>query len=268
MLDKVWKDEYYLRSYQLARSGMSDIKVAKALGVTYKTFKRWKVKKRALRNALQDARTVDKGFTQFRDYVYDRLPENLQQLWDELMMTDRMNTYEKVEQLLSNQGKKGRQHLFLYAMVNSNFDPTAACRAVNITRKTLMHWCETEPEFAELMEELEVAKKDFFEAALVQGVKEGDPNLIKFANMTKNVDRGYNPKTVIAHEGSIEHNHNVMKVDELDLPIEDRRKLLEALRNRREALSPTLAIRDKEEEPEEGDDVIEADFQVTNRRKK
>lgn len=266
MIEKVWKDEYYIRSYQLARSGMNDLKIAKALGVTYKTFKRWKVKKRALRNALKDARKVETGFTTFQDYVYGRLPENLRTVWDDLTKQDTSyNTFEKIEGLLAQQGKKGRQHLFLYAMVNSNFNPTEACKAVNITRKTLQNWCENDPEFGELVAELDIAKKDFFEGALVAGVKEGDTNLIKFANATLNADRGYNPKQVIAHEGTVEVNHNVLRMDDIDLPLEDRRRILEALRARKEAMNPTRAIRD--EEPDEGDDVIEAEFEIQEKVK-
>jgi hypothetical protein len=265
-VDKVWKDEYYLRCHQLAKSGLGDLKIAKALGVTYKTFKRWKVKKRALRNALKDARggSVITEMETFRDYVYDRLPENLRVLWKAINRCDKVkgSTVEAVEDLLRNQGKETRQHLFLYAMVHANFDPSKACRKVNIKMKTLRKWSEQDPDFADLLAEIHIAKKDFFEAALVQGVKEGDANLIKFANSTLNADRGYNPKQVIEHQGSVEHNHNVLRVDELNLSLEDRRKLLVAYRDRQAALDPK-AIRDRDEEPEEGDEeVIDAEFEV------
>jgi hypothetical protein len=266
VIEKVWKDEYYLRSYQLAKSGLNDIQIAKALGVTYKTFKRWKVKKRALRNSLADARKKESGFETFQDYVYGRLTQPLQELWDQLTKTKKNNTVEAVEALLKDHGDQTRKSLFLYALVNSNFDPTKACKKVNIQRKKLDKWIDTDPEFCELVNEIHIAKKDFFEGLLVEGARQGDANLIKFANMTLNSDRGYNPKTVIAHEGQVDINHNVMRIDELGLPLKDRIKILEAMRERKQA-NGVESVTDREEEPDEGDEVIDAEFEVVTKKK-
>ncbi len=240
-----WKDENYIRAYELARSGLSDAKISSALGVSALTFGNWKRAKSALKDALERARLAKDGKQQtFAEFVYRQLPQNLQELWDQISRCSTVkNGIQRIEALLDNAGKQARQHLFLYALVNSSFSPSEACRQVNISRSTLESWVTQEPEFSMLMDEIHWHKQNFFEASLVDRVKEGDPSCTIFANKTYNRDRGYGEKLDVDLKGNINHTHThlhvVVKVDDLQLPIETRKLILQAVRAKKTAPVPT-----------------------------
>ena len=61
MPKKVWKDENYIHAYELAKSGMSEIKMAQALGVSTATLRKWKDTKPALRFAIEKASSSGYG---------------------------------------------------------------------------------------------------------------------------------------------------------------------------------------------------------------
>lgn len=233
-----WNDTYYLRAFELAKDGFSDSKIASCLGISPITFTTWKQQRPALRDALERARKENSPKEEtFADYVYNRLPDYLQELWDKINLCDQVtNGIQRMEALLSNAGKTARQHLFTYALVKANFSISDACRSVNISRTTYNKWVQDDPLFSELMDEIHWHKGNFFEAALVERVKEGDSACTIFANRTFNKERGYGAE--VALKGKVEHTHSHLhahiKVDELDLPIETRRQLLAAVQKRKE----------------------------------
>lgn len=235
-----FKPEWYVESYKLSRSGLSDKKIAAALGISYMTFYRYKKEDKTLQKALDDGRQGGvKPMESFRDYVFHRLPENLKEIWDEIQACDAEedSPITHLENYLSEAGLRGRQHLFLYALVHYNFSISDACRAVNIRRSTFNDWMG-DYEFAELIKEINQAKKDFFEAALVGAVKNGETSAIIFANKSLNSDRGYGAsekKVKVSVEGSVDHAHtHTISVNDLNLDLEAKMKLLEAYRRNRE----------------------------------
>lgn len=231
-----WSDEHYVTAYELARSGFSDAKIREAMGVSEKTWLRWKKVKPAFRQAIERGRKYSghaAGKTTFRDYVYDRLPDDLKELWDQLEECEReKNGIKRMEALLENAGKGARQHLFLYALVHHNFNPSQACRSVNISRRTFDHWCTHDPDFQRLVDEIHWHKKNFYEQALVERIKEGDVACTIFANRTFNKDRGYSEKFEVDLQGKVEHTHKIIPLDALDLPLETRRQILQAYREK------------------------------------
>ncbi len=80
------------------------------------------------------------------------------------------------------------------------------------------------------MDELNEAKKDFFENALMGLIDCGYPGAIVFANRTQNADRGYNEKIQLEHTGNV--THSMIDLSELNLDIETRRKILDAIREK------------------------------------
>ncbi len=231
----IWKDTNYVRVYELARSGMEDNKIAKVLGVQMNTLKKWKGNRPALRDAFDRARAPRGEMpATFLDYVHDRLPSHLKELLDKIEACDKEgNGIVRIEAMLQDAGKRARQHLFLHSLIASNFNISRACSRVNISRRTFHAWVEKEPYFAQLMDEIHIYKKDFFEGALVGLVEEGDTSATIFANRTFNRDRGYNEKVEVEHTGTVNHNHLVVDVDSLDLPIEIRKTILLAMREKR-----------------------------------
>jgi hypothetical protein len=180
--------------------------------------------------ALQKAREIaDQHRTQrtLPSYVFESLSKEAQQTWAEIRKAD---SREIVQRIFSRKTKQLRQELFIYALVSSSFDLSSACRMVAMDRVTLHKW-KSDLEFLQLMEEIQWHKKNFFESALVGLVEERHPGAVLFANRTINADRGYSEKLQIEHSGSIDTSYSV---EQLDLDLDTRRKILEAIRKRKE----------------------------------
>lgn len=235
----VWKDEFLIRVYNLARTGLKESKIAKALGISMTSFNIWEVKKPAFKTALdmgrKEYKNRDKKVYSFKDYVYDRLPDNLQKIW---LAIDKIDTAKKgvnkIEAILARRGKNIRQHLFIYAWTASNFSVSQAMRKVNIGRAAFDDW-KQDPEFAALVDEINWHKKNFFEDHLTKLVVSGDTSATIFVNKTLNKDRGYNEKIDVDMNLSGELNQNIKSIDLMKLPLEARKEVLKSMRKQQEA---------------------------------
>lgn len=231
-----WKDDFYVDAFVLARSGLSDTKIAESIGVSNKCFILWKRDRPALRRALDRGRYPKKSgdpAKEFEHFVFNRLPEHLQELWNEIEQCENGRTrLERAEAIFDMAGKRVRQRLFLHALACTNFNITEACRKVNIQRQTYRGWCANEKEFAELMEEVHQAKKDYIEAPLLDLIKARDTKAVIFANKTFNKDRGYGEKVTVEQTGTVEHKHHLVNLDELNLAFDVKLKILEAIQRK------------------------------------
>lgn len=252
--NRAWDDSVYVKAADLARKGCKNQKIAKILGVAPPTFKRWLKEKPALREALRDARTPkeSKGET-FREYVYNRLPENLQELWDNIADAEgQKNSVSRIESMLANAGEDARKRLLVHALVNCNFNLTRALSKVNVSRRQFDRWALDDPDFGDMLNQIEEWKVDFFEDALFDLVRDRHPSAVIFALQTKGSHRGYGRKVKV--EGEVNHSgvvtHGVVGIEELSkyLSLDDRRRMLEALRKAKDAAIPVeyRAIEDKE----------------------
>lgn len=232
-----WKNENYVRIYELVRMGTKFKHVAEQLGVSVQTLKEWKKKDPAVRFAFQRGREFAQkdggpGST-FLEYVYNRLPEDLQDTWKQLDALSTIDSGEKrVEAVLAGHGKRERQTLFVHALIACNFNAAEACRRVNIPYITLTKWKETDPDFIGLMDTIHEMKKDFVEGALMGLVAQGDTSAVLFCNRTLNKDRGYDPKITVEHRGRVDHGLDLMQ---LGLPLKVVEMVLEAMQKKSEA---------------------------------
>jgi hypothetical protein len=242
-----WKDEMLVDIYRLARGTNSDDAVAKGIGVRASTLKHWVKKRPAVRYALEEARRpAREGDWRLSEYVYERLPEELKPVWDQIHEWEKIGdgSVSKVEALLANKGKQVRISLFFHALVFHNFNASAACRTVNITQSTLSAWKENEPGFAELLDQFIEHKKNFFEEALVDLVRKRNTAAVLFANKTMNADRGYGDvkKVTHVHSGGVAHAHlHVQDIESLDLPPDVMRQVLDAIRRKKRELTEQRA---------------------------
>lgn len=229
-----FKPTMYVTAYELARSGLSDEQIGRSLGVTGGTLRVWCARRPAFADAISRGRralTPDESFT-FHQYIYDHLSPNLRELWDEINACETLeNGIERAEALLAHAGVRARQHLFIYALTQSAFNASQSLRKLCIPRKTFESWCANDPDFAELLDEIHWHKKNFFEQAFIGRVAAGDTHAIIHAVKTKCRDRGYSEKVEVVHSGTVEHRHTV-SLAELDLDIDTRRAVLDALRRR------------------------------------
>ena len=230
-----WKDVFLFRAYALAASGLTETKIAGVLGVSVSTLMVWERKKKLFRMALKEGRRKNKGddgvVFSFNDYVYKRLSKPMKRVWERINALDKANVgVEKIERILAEGGKTMRQHLFFYAWTVSKFSISTALRKVNISRSTFEKWKERDSDFADLVDEINWHKKNFFEDHLAKLIAGGDSSATIFANRTVNRDRGYNEKTELDIKGDIAVN--TLDIDSLDLPIDVRKIILEAMRKK------------------------------------
>lgn len=240
MANGKWDDSFYLRTYELAKLGLTDQEIATSLGVSAYCFTKWKQFRPALRDAVQKGRRSRPGPNEesLEQYVYNRLPHHLKELWERINACHKLNNgVLRAEAMLEEAGLRARQHLFLYALTRSGFNPSEACKRLNVRKSTLDSWVRLDPDFADLLREMHWHKGNFFESALIRKVAEGDPACIVFANRTFNRDRGYSEKVSV--EGKHLHAHvtpdptapdRTVPVSALNLSLDVRRAIVEAYR--------------------------------------
>ena len=66
-----------------------------------------------------------------------------------------------------------------------------ACKAAGISRFTFYEWMKRDQDFAEKVDDIMEAQKDFVEAQILKKIKEGDSTMTIFYAKTKMKDRGY-----------------------------------------------------------------------------
>lgn len=235
--DKIhkWDESYVFKAYDLARAGFTRRKIMQGLGVSHITFVKWLKSKPAFAKAIESGKFTghnSRGQVQsFREFVFQRLPANLRAYWLQLNKLDKKSTpTEQLDAMFEHCGKTVRQHLFFYAWSVGNFSINQALSKVGISRSTFDKWRREDDEFKALVNEFNFYKKNFFEDALCTLVACGDAPATIFANKTFNKDRGYNEKIDVNMSGDL--NQNVVTVDSLNLPLDIRKQLLEAIRNR------------------------------------
>lgn len=200
--------------YELAKSGYTDMAIAKALGLCYATFRKMKERHPEIQEALTRGRNPQCGVT-FKEYVYSRLPEECVEIWELIVEmkgkkpTEYADGLRVIDIMLAERGKLARQHLWVHAYIHSNFNASFACRMTGITRRTLDNWATDDPDFEMVMNEIHQHKKDFFEEALMDLVQERNPAAVIFANKTMNKDRGYADRAPTAEGGTknVIHQH-------------------------------------------------------------
>lgn len=227
-----YRPEDPVKIYDLLRAGMTLAAAAQALGTRKEVVERWCGQSPELAYAVaagREARAA-RGAESFREFIAGRLPDRLRAVYDELERADdEPNPIRRLELLMEDQGKRAKQRLFLHALFANNFNPSAARRMTGVTRRDLNTWKAGDPDFMEMAEEVMEAKKDFVEAALMQGVKAGDTAAVIFANKTLNADRGYDPKVRMELTGKVVHAHVNLDAVMDRLSVGAQRELVEAL---------------------------------------
>jgi hypothetical protein len=202
-------------------------KVMAALEVSSEKMAYW-LKYPELKLAKEMAQQQRGSLGTFSGYIFKTMSPEAREVWKRCQFWENCdNAYEQIERILSGHTKELRQELFLHALVRSNFDISEALRLVALPRNTFENWRFKDLGFRALVEEIQWHKKNFFEHALVDLVEQRHPAAVMFVNRTVNADRGYGEKM------EFQHNLNVgVRLEELDLDIDTKRKILEAIRKK------------------------------------
>lgn len=254
-----WNDKFYLQIYELIRQGLKRVDVAEILGVKHATLNRWVKEKPALRDAIAKAKErVKAEFEQtFEEYIFEKLSPPMQKLWRRLEEYEQEpNTIRKIELMLRNKGEVVRQHMFIHALVVSNFNISTACKRVHISKPTLDRWTSESSRFSQMIDEVMFHKKNFFDEALVNLVKSGDTAAVIFANKTMNRDRYPTTKEVTIN-GQV--MHGIVNLDELDLPVDVMRQIVHAQQKQKLLASKSGDENVLEAEFERVEDVVDVD---------
>jgi hypothetical protein len=204
------------------------------LGMDRRTFQRtfnhpdW-ILAREVATQHHSSRTREKTFGH---YVFKHLSAESRKTWEDLKFwVDHQDGQKQIELLVKNLGKRLRQELFIHALVSTNYDISRALFMTGTTRRTIDHWRE-DLAFAQLFDEIQWHKKNFFEKAMMDLVSERNPLATIWVNKTVNADRGYSEKIRVEHQLT---GNTGFSFEDLDLDMDTRRKVLDAIR-RRQAL--------------------------------
>lgn len=163
----------------------------------------------------------------FGEYVFKHLSPEARRTWEDLVFwTEHDNPTHHIQRLVSGKSEQIRQELYIHALVCTHFDASKALYMTGLSRKQVERWVTEDLEFAQLVEEIQFHKKNFFEKAMLNLVAEGNPVAVVWANKTVNADRGYSEKIRMEHTLGAD----TLDLDKLDLDIDTRRKVLEAMR--------------------------------------
>lgn len=221
--------------YRWAKSGNTNEEIAKKCHIAISTFNdRWRVNypetEYALEQGRKDRKEEGEKGGSLVDYVYERLSPELRRVWDEIeFWQEHAQGPEKIEGILGKESVKVRQHLWMHAMLVSDFNGSDACRMVNISKRTLDKWLAEDPDFPALVDELNYHKKNFFESQMIRMGKAFSEKAVIHANKTLNRDRGYGEKISVEHSGSVQHNHLMIPLERLDLDVDTLLKIETAM---------------------------------------
>ena len=87
--------------------------------------------------------------------------------------------------------RKNNKKDVLVALEKSAGIVATACKAANISRFTFYDWLKKDADFAEKVDDIMEAQKDFVEAQILKKIKDGDTTMTIFYAKTKMKDRGY-----------------------------------------------------------------------------
>lgn len=217
-------------------------KVAAAMDVGLDAVRQWSERYPEMKMARELAESRRGNRSTFSGYVFNRLSQEAQETWERIRFwDDGEGAFEKVNEILDRKPTRLVQELFVHALVRSSFDVSTALQMVCISRAQFDNWRTNDLGFRQLIEEIQWHKKNFFEKSLVSLIEEKHPAAVIFANKTYNADRGYNEKLQVEHSGKIDVAS--FTIDDLDLDLDTRKKILHAMRVREARLNPAKPVK-------------------------
>jgi hypothetical protein len=190
-----------------------EAKVAEELGLSPFALKQLLADDPVLRSAMDTA-------------LADRLPSYSNDLSEEskaIWITLSTPVTDDVKQsaliAISQKGERERKKLVAYGLLNSNFDVTTTCRHLKVSIREFEKWTKTDPEFAEMLSEIQAAKRHFVEGRLMGLVAAGSEKAVMFAAERLMKDTYGKVLTV---EGNVSHTHSTIDLGKLPISIKSR----------------------------------------------
>lgn len=258
-----WKDACLVTAYELAREGMTELQIAKVMGVSKSTFVNWERDNKLFMMMLNAGRAYRRRVQRpyvgdHLDYIYHQLPEGLKTVWQKLFRAyTKKASLAEVESIMKGVNKTHRQRLFVCALIKSNFNVSGACRLTGISRLTAEYW-KRDRDFQSLIHEVHIIQKEWTESCLIDLVDQHDFGAVRMANQAINPEKyGEANRLRLDVSGHVEHEHRVM-VSIADmriegeggemgpLPLNIQKLLLEGLRNARKQIESNVVKSEEE----------------------
>jgi hypothetical protein len=198
-------------SWQIYRATLKhgdEAKVAESLGLSPFALKQLLADDPVLRNAM-DAALADRLPACFHD-----LSDESKAIWDTLHNPPSADAKQAALIALANNGERERKKLLAWGLLNNYFDVTGACRALKIGIRQYESWLKTDSEFAELVADVQSAKKHFVEGRLMSMVALGSEKATLFA--AERLMKDVYGKTLTV-EGNVTHTHSTIDLGRLPL---------------------------------------------------
>lgn len=200
MKEVEWDDEFYVRCYQLAKTGSTNGQIASILGYSMESFRKVREERPALDKALKEAREK-KGIGNF---IYGKLSKEAQACWRRVMSAEKeVNSVRKIEKLFGVYGEGIKKELFLHCLAATYFNPTKACRKLGMPLREYKTWVENDFEFAQLMLEMQEHRSDFYDEAFNDLIVKREPSVVLHAQKTFNGNKGFSDKLKVEHTGEV-----------------------------------------------------------------
>jgi len=207
--------------------------VAAALDTTTSVLVKWIERFPELKEARDFAESQKKK-QNLTTYMFEHLSPGTRKIWDEMMFyEDHKFSTEKFRKILEGKSKKIRQEIYLHALTMNGWNPSKASKIACVPMETAKTWVENDPIFRQILQEMEVHRKNFYENCLHDLAQNGNPGAIMFINRTLNANRGYNERMQINHQHSGEIRHVGYRVQDLELSMATRKEILKAVRARK-----------------------------------
>lgn len=206
------------------RQAETVLELANIYGKSEQTVKKWIDNYKTLRIARELALEKRKNEKAHAENMRDVLSEEAYQIWNTHQTGD-ITKHQLVHMgpALNGRPKKLKQQLFLVAMMKTNYRLTEACRVTGTTRTEVTRWKNTDPEFMQLFAELQHLRNEEVGGALMDLVKERNPQAVIYADKKLTDQQG--------HGAGMYDEEDIVKFEDLreHLDVETMRNLLRAM---------------------------------------
>jgi hypothetical protein len=210
--DLAWK------LYRASLKHGDEAKVAESLGLSPFSLKQLLADDPVLRSAM-DAALADRLPAALND-----LSDESKAIWETLYNPPSADAKQAALIALANNGERERKKLLAWGLLNNYFDVTGACRALKIGIRQYESWLKTDSEFADLIADVQSAKKHFVEGRLMSMISLGSEKATLFA--AERLMRDQYGK-VVEHTGTVNVNHSTIDLGRL--PIKLKAQIFELL---------------------------------------
>lgn len=220
-LNLIWK------AFKAASTLANASEYPKALGITPEAYDALYAECGAFKEAVENGESCRANSTETK--ILESLSPEALTIWRDLKDIENQDKHVIAQLALAKGGDVMRQRMLALGLVETNFQVSRCLKLLKITKREMDKWLRDDPEFQELVAEIQFAKRNYAEDALFRLVGEGSEKAVLFANERLNREQYGNEIKV---SGEIAHTSGTLDLAALDLPPALESAILDHLQNR------------------------------------